>query len=109
MEWNQRVIQISIVKKASFDGKSYIIRLPAEIVRFMQQRNIPVENIVVEGVWEPKEGVFYVLLIFGEKSAEQNLKADNGDSDDEVKENQSYDESKEPDKEEFVDLTDRFR
>ena len=73
MESENRVVEFRTLKRASFDGKSYVIRLPSEVVRFLKERGISVEDMVLEGIWKLKERIFGVLMIFGnsEGSAEQ--------------------------------------
>lgn len=66
----KRILEFQAAKKASFDGKAYLIRLPAEIVRFINDRGIQTEDVLMEGVWSMEDGTLSVLMIFGKKFIE---------------------------------------
>lgn len=93
MRLEAKVIEIRTSKKASFDGKSYLIRVPSQVVRFFKERGISVEDIILEGIWELKEKVFGVLLIFGDIKEGSTVQGKEPKVDDKS----LYDENKEPD------------
>lgn len=84
MELEEKVLEFSTIKKASFDGKSYLIRLPAELVRILEERKIPVENILLEGIWNLKNNTLCVLMIFGEKPENEKKPANEKEDEDYV-------------------------
>ena len=62
----ERVFECCTRKKASWDGRYYIVRLPREIVHFLEEKKIPVDELLIEGIWQIAERAYRVHLIFGD-------------------------------------------
>jgi len=76
MELKERVIDFQINKKISFDGKSYVTRLPTEVTRFLEKQGISAREVMIEGIWKIKGNVFCVVMIFGNTRLEKNFEND---------------------------------
>lgn len=75
----ERVFSLEINKKASFDGKSYIVRLPAELVHFLEGKNIEIDQMTLKGIWNLEDESYGVLMIFKNKNGEKKESYDEKD------------------------------
>ncbi|MGQ0791284.1 MAG: hypothetical protein ACT4NJ_03560 [Nitrosopumilaceae archaeon] len=84
MELKERVTDFQIKKKISFDGKSYVTRLPTEVTGFLEEQGVSAKETNIEGIWKLKEKVFCIVMIFGDESEtkQQNYFTDEPSDDD---------------------------
>lgn len=64
---SKHVFEFSAEKRVSYDGKSRMIRLPAEVVRFLKEQDCIIEETSFEGVWLLEDGRLAVMMAFHKK------------------------------------------
>lgn len=79
---NEKVLDVRIRKKVSFDGRLHLVRLPAQITHFLKDNGVSVEDLIVDGIEKITERTFRVSLIFGDIDDEPPEKTEQKKDDD---------------------------
>lgn len=94
---NEKVLDVRIRKKVSFDGRLHLVRLPAQVTHFLKDNGVSVEDLIVDGIEKISERTFRVPLIFGDIDDEssdkiEKKKKEDDDSDEYVYLGRKFDE-----------------
>ena len=76
MELGDRIEEFSGIRKITYDGECYLLRLPLPIIRIMR-KFVGVAKVHVSGVWKNGSDLHIVVTFQGEKKQKEVNDEDN--------------------------------
>jgi len=81
VDLGDRIEELSIERKISFDGKSYHSRIPIEIVQTLEKLGTKIENVRWDGVWKNQNNLHIVLTFSTENNESDVTESENSEDD----------------------------